>query len=75
MTIQQNKAISESLFEVKNQLSFSKKVFFKNTELEEQLLLTTFLISIIFKKFYLVKMRPIFDGSPLLKFTRYQNFL
>ena len=66
MTIQQNKAISESLFEVKNQLSFSKKVFFKNTELEEQLLLTTFLISIIFKKFYLVKMFPIFDGSPLL---------
>ena len=40
-----------------------------NIKLGEQLLLATFSISIIFKKLYLVKMCPIFAGSPLFLFT------
>ena len=44
-------------------------------ELEEQHSLRTILTLDSFEKLYLVKMCPIFDGSPLLLFTRYQNFL
>ena len=43
--------------------------------LVEQLLSTTFLISIIFDKvLYLVKMGPIFESLHFLLFTMYQNF-
>ena len=47
----------------------------KNKKSEEQLSLTTLLILVIFKRLYLVKMFPILDGSPILLFTRYENFL
>ena len=47
----------------------------KNIELEEQLLVKPLLILVIFEKVYLVKMSPIFDGSPLAFGARYQSFL
>ena len=47
----------------------------KYTKLEKQLSLTLFLISVILEKLFFVKTCPIFDGSTLLLFTKYQNFL
>ena len=55
---------SESIFEVKYQLNLPENYFLLRicTELEEQLSLKTFLISVIFEKFYLVNLGPIFVG-------------
>ena len=47
----------------------------KNTKLEEQLLIKLLLNQVIFEKLYLVKIRPKFDGLPLLLFERDDRFL
>ena len=40
-----------------------------------KLLVKPLLILVIFEKVYLVKISPIFDGSPLAFGARYQSFL
>ena len=49
--------------------------FYLNIKLGEELLLLTFSISTILKKFYLVKMCPIFDGSAPRVHSIYQKIL
>ena len=41
----------------------------------EQLLVKPLLILIVFEKVYLLKMRPIFDGTPLAFGARYQGLV
>ena len=55
--------------------SSCKQFSLKNIELKEQLLLKLLFILVIFLKVYLVKMCPIFDGSPPAFGARYQSFL
>ena len=55
--------------------SFWNWFSYQNIKLEEQLLSTTFLISIPNKKLYLVKMCPIFDDFAISCLTRYPEIL
>ena len=59
----------------KTQLILIKIILPKNFELDLQLSVKTFFAQDLFEKFYLVKMCPKFDGTPLVLFTIHDHFL
>ena len=52
-------------------------IFFslKNRNIGAHFLLLTFLMTSIFKSLYFPRWRPIFDSSPLLQFSKFNNFI
>ena len=57
---------SKSIFDVKNQLIFFKKISFKNINLGDQFLVKTFFLDSIFEPLYLLKLCPTFDKLTFL---------
>ena len=68
--------LSKSIFYVKNHLNLSD-IFFslKNTNIVAHFLLLAFLIISIFKSLYFLKWYSIFHSSPLLQFSKFNNFI
>ena len=67
--------LSKWMFYVKNNWNLSDFVSLKSTNLGAHFLLLNFLITSIFKSLYFLKWCPIFDSSPLLQFSKFNDFL
>ena len=66
--------LSKSIFNVKNHRNLSQFFFWlKNTKLGAHFLILTFFDNINFKSLYFLKWCPIFDSSPLLQFSKFNN--
>ena len=68
--------LSKSIFWVKNHPNLFQSFFLlKNTNLGAQFLSLTFFDQIIFQNFSLLKWCPIFDSSPFIQNSKFNNFL